>query len=78
LLDDVGFLKVPAVLRNESFKKGGTNNLLATSLSLQLGMLVKQSLGVRQWKMPVDYWSQTRVSSMSYGAPLVLPSLATW
>jgi hypothetical protein len=35
------FSEAPAVLKDESFEKGGTKNLLATSSSLPLRMLAK-------------------------------------
>lgn len=77
LFDGVAFLKAPAVVKEESFEKGGMKNLPALSSSLALGMFAKHSLGVRPITVK-DFWSPTRAMSAGSGALLVLPRLATW
>jgi hypothetical protein len=77
LFDGDAFLKALAVVDNESFEKGGTKNSPASSSSPLLGILAKQSLGLRPI-MVVDFWSPTRATSAGSGARLVLPRFATW
>jgi hypothetical protein len=77
LFNGDAFLKALAMVDGKSFEKGGTNNSPASSSSPPLGILARQSLGLRPITI-VDFWSPTRATSARSGAHLVLPRFATW